>query len=149
MAAPQAVVLKAVDVMEREHQQLGKIFDELAHVLEDVGPNMPPDILQQVVRSGKWLVEWMPQHYHHEELAILPELERLGSEQAAISREIKDQHQHLKVQLDRFGELLGQITANLHDNELISRFQHEGKALIKTMHAHMALERKEFGVLTQ
>ncbi len=147
MAAPQATVLKAVDVMEREHQQLGKIFDELARVLDDVGPDMQADILQQLVRSGKWLVEWMPQHYHHEEVAILPELERMGAQQTATSHEIKQQHQHLNVQLKRFGELLGELSANLNNSELVSRFQHEGRALIKTMHAHMALERKEFGVL--
>jgi hypothetical protein len=108
---------------------------------------MQADILQQVVRSGKWLVEWMPQHYHHEEVAILPELERMGAPQAAVSHEIKEQHQHLNVQLKRFGELLGELSANLHDPDLIKRFQHEGRALIKSMNAHMALERKEFSVL--
>jgi hypothetical protein len=108
---------------------------------------MQPEILKQVVRSGKWLVEWMPQHYHHEEVAILPELERMGPDRAAISREIKDQHQHLKVQLERFGELLEQLSTKIDDKEVVSRFRNEGKALIKTMHTHMALERKEFGVL--
>jgi hemerythrin-like domain-containing protein len=147
MAAPQATVLKAVDVMDREHQQLGKIFDELSRVLNDLGPQIQPEILQQVVRSGKWLVEWMPQHYHHEEVTILPELERMGAEQTGISNEIKDQHKHLRVQLERFGELLGQLTGNLEDSDLVSRFQHEGRALIKTMHTHMAFERKEFSVL--
>lgn len=147
MATSQAVAVKAVDVMEREHQQLGKIFDELARVLDDIGPEMKPDILQQIVRSGKWLVEWMPQHYHHEEISILPVLEQMGPEQASVSREIKDQHDHLRVQLQRFGELLALLSQSVQDPEVVSRFRREGKALIKTMHAHMALERKEFSVV--
>jgi len=63
----------------------------------------------QATSSGKWIAEWLPKHYAHEETTVLETIAKMSPELASFAREMKRQHNEMRVRLESFRDHLAQL----------------------------------------
>jgi len=137
--------------IHREHEELVSQLDQLDSALEQIAcySEIFTDLAtaNQAMARGKWMAEWLPKHYAHEETTVLQTIARMSPELASFAREMKRQHQEMRLRLERFRDHIAHITENGDLEAAVAELKHEGKDLTRMMRLHMAAEEKKFAGL--
>jgi hypothetical protein len=137
--------------IHREHEELVSQLDRLDSALEQIAcySEIFTDLAtaNQAMASGKWMAEWLPKHYAHEETTVLETIARMSPELASFAREMKRQHQEMRVRLESFRDHISHLTEKGDLEAAVSELKHEGKDLTRMMRLHMAAEEKKFAGL--
>ena len=142
--------LEAVSI-HREHEELIAQLDQLEAALEQIVcySEIFTDLAtaNQAMSSGKWIAEWLPRHYAHEETTVLETIARMSPELSSFAREMKRQHKELRLRLENFRELVSHLHETSDLEAAIAQLKQEGKDFTRLMRLHMAAEDQKFGGL--
>ena len=98
----------------------------------------------QLVSEGRWVAEWLPKHYAHEEKTVLETIAQMSPELESFAREMKRQHNEIRFRLERFREHLEHLSENRDLEAAVLELKADGKDLTRLMRLHMAVEEKKF-----
>jgi len=142
--------LETVNI-HREHEELVKQLDQLDAALDKIVcySEIFTDLAtaNQAISRGKWLAEWLPKHYAHEETTVLEMIARMSPELASFAREMKRQHKEMRVRLESFREHLAHLNESRDFENAVNELKQEGSYLTRMMRLHMATEEKKFASL--
>jgi Hemerythrin HHE cation binding domain len=134
--------------IHQEHEELLAQLDQLdaavgqmvcyAEVFTDLAT------ANQAMSRGKWVAEWLPGHYAHEETTVLETIARMSPELASFAREMQRQHHEMRVRLEGFRDRLAHLHENRDLESAVSEMKREGRDLTRMMRLHMAAEEKKF-----
>ena len=133
--------------IHREHAELKEQLDQLDIALEkimcysEVLTNL--SMANQVMSRGKWIAEWLPKHYDHEETTVLQTISKMSPELASFARAMKRQHNQLRVRLEHFHEHISHLEQTRHVADAVAELKQEGKDLTRMLRLHMAVEEKK------
>jgi hypothetical protein len=87
--------------IHREHKELLWQLDQLDSAVDQLAcyAELFTDLstANQAMSRGKWMSEWLPKHYAHEETTVLETIARMSPELASLAREMKHQHNEMRV----------------------------------------------------
>ena len=101
----------------------------------------------QAISRGKWMAEWLPRHYEHEETTVLETIARMSPELASFAREMKRQHNEMRVRLESFRDTIEHLSQSVDLEKAVNQLKKDGKDLTRMMRLHMAAEEKKFASL--
>jgi hypothetical protein len=134
--------------IHHEHEQLVKQLDQLDAALEQIVcySEFFTDLAtaNQAISRGKWLAEWLPKHYAHEETTVLETIARMSPELASFAREMKRQHAEMRMRLENFQDHLTHLAENRDLESAVQQLKQEGGYLSRMMRLHLAAEEKKF-----
>lgn len=134
--------------IHHEHEELMAQLDQLESALEQITcySEIFTDLAtaNQAVSRGKWMAEWLPKHYAHEETTVLETIARMSPELASFAREMKRQHQEMRIKLENFRDHLAHLNQQSDLEKAVAELKQEGKDLTRVMRQHMAAEEKKF-----
>jgi hypothetical protein len=137
--------------IHHEHEELMTQLDQLDSALEQIVcySEIFTDLAtaNQAMSRGKWIAEWLPKHYQHEETTVLNTIARMSPELASFAREMKRQHDEMRVRLESFRDHLARLNETGDLEAAVAELKHEGKDLTRAMRLHMAVEEKKFSGL--
>ncbi len=137
--------------IHREHEELVAQLDQLDAALDQIFcyAEIFTDLAtaNQAVHRGKWLAEWLPKHYEHEETTVLETIARMSPELSSFAREMKRQHSEMRVRLESFREHLDHLNESTDLENAVNELKKEGSHLTRMMRLHMATEEKKFASL--
>ena len=137
--------------LHSEHEELMAQLDQLDAALEQMVSytEVLTDLAManQAAARGKWMAEWLPKHYAHEETTVLEMIARMSPELASFAREMKRQHRELRVRLESFREHIAHIGERRDLEAAVAELKREGKDLTRMMRLHIAVEEKKFSGL--
>ena len=137
--------------IHQEHEELITQLDKLDSALEQIVcyAEIFTDLAtaNQATSSGKWIAEWLPKHYAHEETTVLETIAKMSPELASFAREMKRQHNEMRVRLESFRDHLAQLDETGDLEAAVAALKREGKDLTRVMRLHMAVEEKKFAGL--
>jgi hypothetical protein len=137
--------------IHREHEELLWQLDQLDSAVDQLVcyAELFTDLstADQAMSRGKWMAEWLPKHYAHEETTVLETIARMSPELASFAREMKRQHNEMRVRLENFRDHLSHLHES-HDLEnAVKELKHEGSHLTRMMRLHLSAEEKKFASL--
>jgi len=134
--------------IHREHEELIAQLDQLDSALDQLFcfAEIFSDLAtaNQATASGRWLAEWLPRHYAHEETTVLATLAQMGPELASFAREMKRQHNEMRLRLENFREHLTDLREARDLEDAVQQLKQEGSHLTRMMRLHLAAEEKKF-----
>jgi Hemerythrin HHE cation binding domain len=134
--------------IHKEHEVLLAQLDQLDAAVEQMVcyAEVFTDLAtaNQAMSRGKWVAEWLPKHYEHEETTVLETIARMSPELASFAREMKRQHNEMRVRLESFCDQLAHLSENSDLENAVNQMKKEGKDLTRLMRLHMAAEEKKF-----
>jgi len=137
--------------LHHEHEELMAQLDKLDAALEQIVSytEVLTDLAManQASASGKWIAEWLPKHYAHEETTVLETIARMSPELASFAREMKRQHSEMRVRLESFRDHIAHIGEQRDLEAAVAELKREGKDLTRLIRLHMAREDKKFASL--
>ena len=137
--------------IHEEHKELLAQLDQLDAAVEQMVcyAEVFTDLAtaNQAVSSGKWIAEWLPRHYAHEETTVLETIARMSPELASFAREMKRQHSEMRVRLESFRDRLAHLSVTSDLENAVIQMKKEGKDLTRMMRLHMTAEEKKFASL--
>jgi hypothetical protein len=137
--------------IHQEHEELMTQLDQLDSALEQIVcySEVVSDLAtaNQAISRGKWMAEWLPKHYAHEETTVLETIAKMSPELASFAREMKRQHDEMRVRLECFRDHLAQLQESPELEAAVAELKREGKDLTRVMRLHMAVEEKKFAGL--
>jgi len=137
--------------IHREHEELIAQLDRLDAALDEIFcyAELFSDLAtaNQATASGKWLGEWLPNHYAHEETTVLATIAKMGPELASFAREMQRQHNEMHVRLENFREHLAHLHESRDFENAVKELKKEGTDLTRMMRLHLAMEEKKFASL--
>ena len=137
--------------IHREHEELVAQLDRLDAALDKLFcfAEVFSDLASanQATASGKWLAEWLPNHYAHEETTVLATIAQMGPELASFTREMMRQHNEMRVRLENFREHLAHLHESRDIEKTVDELKQEGSQLSRMMRLHLATEEKKFSSL--
>jgi hypothetical protein len=137
--------------IQREHAELVAQLDQLDAALGEIScfAEIFTDLAtaNQAVSGGRWLAEWLPKHYQHEETTVLATIATMGPELASFAREMKRQHHEMRVRLELFREHLERLSEARDLESAVNELKQEGGHLTQMLRLHMATEEKKFASL--
>jgi len=137
-----------VKSLHREHQELMTQLDKLDSALEQIVSytEVLTDLAManQASASGKWIAEWLPKHYAHEETTVLETIAKMSPELASFAREMKRQHSEMRVRLESLRDHIAHLGEQRDLEAAVAELKREGKDLTRMIRLHMAAEDKEF-----
>ena len=137
--------------IHREHEELIAQLDQLDAALDQIFcyAEIFTDLAtaNQAISRGKWLAEWLPKHYEHEETTVLETIARMSPELSSFAREMKRQHNEMRVRLESFREHLAHLNETADLENAVNELKKEGSDLTRMMRLHMAAEEKKFASL--
>ena len=135
--------------IHREHEQLIAQLDRLEAGLEQIVcySEIFTDLAtaNQAIASGKWIAEWLPRHYSHEETTVLETFAKMSPELASFAREMKRQHRELRLRLETLRDHISHLNERSDLETAVAELKREGKDLTQKMRLHMAAEDRKFG----
>jgi Hemerythrin HHE cation binding domain len=141
---------EAIDI-HREHEELIAQLDQLDAALDQIFcfAEIFTDLAtaNHAMSRGKWLAEWLPSHYAHEETTVLETIARMSPELSSFAREMKRQHNEMRVRLETFREHLAHLTESPDLENAVNELKKEGGYLTRMMRLHLATEEKKFASL--
>jgi len=81
----------------------------------------------QASASGKWVAEWLPRHYAHEETTVLEMIAKMSPELASFAREMKRQHNELRIRLESFRDHIAHMGEQRDLETAVAELKREGK----------------------
>ncbi len=137
--------------IHREHEELVAQLDQLDAALDKLFcfAEVFSDLASanQATASGKWLDEWLPNHYAHEETTVLATIAQMGPELASFAREMTRQHNEMRVRLENFREHLAHLHESRDIEKTVDELEQEGSNFTRMMRLHLATEDKKFAGL--
>jgi hypothetical protein len=137
--------------IHREHEELVAQLDQLDAALDQIFcfAEIFTDLAtaNQAISRGKWLAEWLPKHYEHEETTVLETIARMSPELSSFAREMKRQHNEMRVRLESFRGHLDQLSQSPNLESAVNELKKEGSHLSRMLRLHMATEEKKFASL--
>jgi hypothetical protein len=137
--------------IHQEHEELLAQLDQLDAALEQIVcySEIFTDLAtaNQAISRGKWMAEWLPQHYAHEETTVLQTIARMSPELASFAREMKRQHDEMRLRLENFRKHVAHVNENRDLEADVDELKREGKDLTRMMRLHMAMEEKKLSGL--
>ena len=134
--------------IHQEHEELVAQLDQMDAALEQMVcyTEVFTDLAtaNQAISRGKWMAEWLPRHYQHEETTVLETIARMSPELASFAREMKRQHNEMRLRLESFRDLLAHLSRTGDLENAVSQLKKDGKDLTRMMRLHMAAEEKKF-----
>jgi exonuclease VII large subunit len=101
----------------------------------------------QALSRGKWMAEWLPRHYEHEETTVLATIAKMSPELASFAREMKRQHNEMRVRLESFRDRMEHLSETSDLEDAVNQIKKDGTNLTRMMRLHMAVEEKKFASL--
>jgi hypothetical protein len=98
----------------------------------------------QAISRGKWMAEWLPRHYEHEETTVLATIAKMSPELASFAREMQRQHNEMRVRLESFRDTIEHLSQTGNLENAVNQLKRDGKDLTRMMRLHMAVEEKKF-----
>ncbi len=130
--------------LQREHEELQMHLDELESTLEQIicYSEIVTDLAtaNQALVHERWIAEFLPRHYAHEETTVLATIARMSPELAAFAREMQRQHEELRVRLESLHQHIAHLGENRDIETAVEELKREGKDLTRMMRRHMAIE---------
>jgi len=137
--------------IHREHEELIKQLDLLDAALDQLFSfaEFFSDLAtaNQASASGKWMAEWLPRHYEREETTVLETMAKMGPDLASFAREMKRQHNEMRLRLETFREHLARLNESSDIEGAVNELKQEGSYFTRMMRLHMAAEERKFGSL--
>ncbi len=137
--------------IHREHDELMAQLDRLDAALEQIVcySEVFSDLAtaNQATSSGKWIAEWLPKHYAHEETTVLQTIARMSPELASFAREMKRQHTEMRIRLENLRDHIAHLGENRDLEAAVAELKQEGRDLTRMMRLHMAAEEKKFAAV--
>jgi hemerythrin-like domain-containing protein len=137
--------------LHREHEELLAQLDQLDASLEQIVCYTEVFIdlatANQAIARGKWMAEWLPRHHAHEETTVLEMIARMSPELGSFTREMKRQHNEMRLRLERFRDHISHIRGQRDVEAAVAELKREGKDLTRMMRLHIAAEEKKFSGL--
>ncbi len=137
--------------IHQEHEELVAQLDQMDAALEQIVcyAEVFTDLAtaNQAISRGKWMAEWLPRHYEHEETTVLETIARMSPELASFAREMRRQHNEMRVRLASFRDTLEHLSQTVDLEEAVNQLKKDGKQLTRMMRLHMAAEEKKFASL--
>jgi hypothetical protein len=134
--------------IHEEHEELLAQLDQLDAAVEQMAcyAEIFTDLAtaNQAMSSGKWMAEWLPRHYEHEETTVLETIARMSPELASFAREMKRQHAEMRLRLESFRDRLAHLSETNELEKAVNEMKKEGRDLTRMMRLHMAAEEKKF-----
>ena len=134
--------------IHKEHEELLAQLDQLDTAVEQMAcyAEIFTDLAtaNQAMSRGRWVAEWLPKHYEHEETTVLETIARMSPELASFAREMKRQHKEMRVRLESFRDRLARMSEASDLENAVNEMKREGKDLTRMMRLHMAAEEKKF-----
>ncbi len=130
--------------IHHEHEELMAQLDQLDEALEQIVcySEIFSDLATAnlAISRGKWVAEWLPRHYAHEETTVLEAVARMSPELASFAREMKRQHDEMRVRLESLRDHIEHLGENRDLETAVAELKREGKDLTRMMRLHMAAE---------
>jgi hypothetical protein len=137
--------------IHREHEELVAQLDQLDAALDEIScfADIFTDLAtaNQAVSRGRWLAEWLPKHFQHEETTVLATIATMGPDLSSFVREMKRQHNEMRVRLELFREHLERLSESRDLESAVNELKQEGCSLTQMLRLHMAAEEKKFAGL--
>ena len=134
--------------LHREHEELMRQLDALDAALEQIVcyTEVLTDLAManQAEARGRWMAEWLPRHYAHEETTVLEMIAKISPELAAFAREMKRQHNEMRLRLESFRDHLSHIGEQRDLEAAVAELKREGKDLTRMMRLHISAEEIKF-----
>ncbi len=134
--------------IHHEHEQLLGQLDQLDAAVDQMAcyAEVFTDLAtaNQAVSQGKWIAEWLPRHYAHEETTVLETIARMSPELESFAREMKRQHNEIRVRLEGLRDSLAHLSENADLETAVRQLKKDGTDLTRMMRLHMAAEEKKF-----
>jgi hypothetical protein len=90
------------------------------------------------------MAEWLPRHYEHEETTVLATIAKMSPELASFAREMKRQHNEMRVRLENFRDRIEHLSETSDLEDAVNQIKKDGTNLTRMMRLHMAAEEKKF-----
>jgi len=137
--------------LQQEHAELMAQLDQLDAALEKIVcySEVLADLAtaNQAMTSGAWMAEWLPKHHAHEETTVLETIAKMGPEMASFAREMKRQHNEMRLRLETFREHIAHFSEERDLQQAVAELKREGKDLTRMMRLHIAVEEKKWAGL--
>ncbi len=137
--------------IHKEHEELLAQLDQLDAAVEQMVcyAEVFTDLAtaNQATSRGKWIAEWLPRHYAHEETTVLETIARMSPELASFAREMKRQHNEMRLRLESFRDRLAHLSETSDLENAVNQLKKEGKDFTRIMRMHMAAEEKKFATV--
>jgi Hemerythrin HHE cation binding domain len=134
--------------IHKEHEELMAQLDQLDAALEQMAcyAEVFTDLAtaNQAMSSSKWMAEWLPRHYAREETTVLETIARMSPELASFAREMKRQHNEMRVRLESFRDRIEHLSRTSEMENAVNQLKKDGTDLTRMMRLHMASEEKKF-----
>ncbi len=134
--------------IHQEHEELLARLDQLDAAVEQMVcyAEVFTDLAtaNQATSQGKWIAEWLPRHYEREETTVLETIARMSPELASFAREMKRQHNEMRLRLESFRDRIAHLSENADLERAVNELKRDGKDLTRMMRLHMAAEEKKF-----
>ena len=137
--------------IHQEHEELVAQLDQMDAALEQIVcySEIFTDLAtaNQALSRGKWMAEWLPRHYEHEETTVLATIAKMSPELASFAREMKRQHNEMRVRLESFRDRMEHLSEASDLEDAVNQIKKDGTNLTRMMRLHMAVEEKKFAGL--
>jgi exonuclease VII large subunit len=137
--------------IHKEHEELVAQLDQMDAALEQIVcySEIFTDLAtaNQALSRGKWMAEWLPRHYEHEETTVLATIAKMSPELASFAREMKRQHNEMRVRLENFRDRMEHLSETTDLEDAVNEIKKDGTNLTRMMRLHMAAEEKKFASL--
>jgi hypothetical protein len=137
--------------IHKEHEELVAQLDQMDAALEQIVcySEIFTDLAtaNQALSRGKWMAEWLPRHYEHEETTVLATIAKMSPELASFAREMKRQHNEMRVRLESFRDRMEHLSETSDLEDAVNQIKKDGTNLTRMMRLHMAVEEKKFASL--
>ena len=134
--------------IHKEHEELVAQLDQMDAALEQIVcySEIFTDLAtaNQALSRGKWMAEWLPRHYEHEETTVLATIAKMSPELASFAREMKRQHNEMRVRLENFRDRMEHLSETSDLEDAVNQIKKDGTNLTRMMRLHMAAEEKKF-----
>jgi hypothetical protein len=134
--------------IHKEHEELVAQLDQMDAALEQIVcySEIFTDLAtaNQALSHGKWMAEWLLRHYEHEETTVLATIAKMSPELASFAREMKRQHNEMRVRLESFRDRMEHLSETSDLEDAVNQIKKDGTNLTRMMRLHMAAEAKKF-----
>ena len=135
--------------IHKEHEELLAQLDQLDAAVEQMAcyAEIFTDLAtaNQAMSRGKWVAEWLPKHYEHEETTVL---ETIAQDESGAGFVRSGDEAPAQGNAGAAGEFPRQTGAHLSETSdlenAVNEMKREGKDLTRMMRLHMAAEEKKF-----
>ena len=142
MASPDPNFHEAAVSIQHEHEELMAQLDRLDSALEQIVcySEVFSDLAtaNQAMGSGKWIAEWLPKHYAHEETTVLLTFARMGPELASFAREMQRQHGEIRVRLENLRDHLAHLNENHNLEAAVAELKQEAAETSRDAWGHLS-----------